>query len=239
MRRLLFLFLLFAATGLISVAQTVINDPNVQKRIVAGFHRIEVATGIHVTITQGNIEEVAVSASREEFRDRVVTRVENGILKIYYDSKTDAINTSKERKDLKAYVSYKTIDQLEATTGSEVMIDGTLTAVSLRLKATTGSRITGKVSNTDLKVSQNTGSVVTLAGQAEKLDVEGDTGSKFDAEELVTSVCNVKVSTGARIWVTANKELSAKANTGGNVKYKGQPAIKDIKRSTGGTVSKI
>lgn len=239
MKRLLLCFILFAATGVISQAQTVINDLNVEKRTATGFHGIEVGTGIHLTITQGTIEEVAVSAASVQFRDRVVTKVENGILKIYYESKTDAINKSKERKELKAYVSYKTLDRLEASTGSEVTIDGILTAASLRLSATTGARVNGKISSSELKVNQNTGSVISLSGQAERLEVEGDTGSKFDAEDLVTGICNVKVSTGARIWVTANKELSAKANTGGNVKYKGEPAIKDIKRSTGGTVSKI
>lgn len=239
MKRLLLCFILFSATGMISRAQTVINDLNVEKRTTSSFHGIEVGTGIQLTITNGSVEEVAVSAASVQFRERVVTKVENGILKIYYESKTDAINRSKERKDLKAYVSYKSLDQLEATTGAEVTIDGILTAASLRLNATTGARINGKISSSDLKVHQNTGSVITLSGKAEKLDVEGDTGSKFDAEDLVTGICNVKVSTGARIWVTANKELTAKANTGGNVKYKGEPAIKDIKRSTGGTVSKI
>jgi hypothetical protein len=239
MKKLLFVFLLFSVTGASVMAQTVINDLNAEKRNISGFHGIDVGTGIRLTLTGGHTEEVAVSAATTEFRDKIVTKVENGILKIYYESKPNAINTRKEKKDLKAYVSYKTLDQLEANTGAEVQIDGTLTSPSLEIKANTGAKINGKINSDDLKVNQNTGSLIILSGQAEKLEVEGDTGSKFEGEDLVTSTCNAKVSTGARIWVNANKELSAKANTGGNVKYKGQPAVKDIKRSTGGTVSKI
>jgi hypothetical protein len=233
---LCFLTLFVACTAF---AQTVINDLNAEKRTVTGFHGIDVGTGIRLILTGGNSEEVAVSAATAEFRDRIVTKVDNGILKIYYENKTDAINKKHERKDLKAYVSYKTLDQLEANTGAEVKIEGTLQSATMKMKANTGARIEGKINSNDLKVEQNTGSFITLSGQAEKLEVEGDTGSKFEGEELSTSVCNANVSTGARVWVTANKELSAKANTGGNVKYKGDPSVKDIKKSTGGTVSKI
>ncbi len=239
MKKLLFAFLLCFVTGVSVKAQTVINDLNVEKRTISGFHGIEVGTGIRLTLTGGNAEEVAVSAATAEFRDRIITKVENGILKIYYESKTDAINKRKETKDLKAYVSYKTLDQLDVTTGAEVQIDGTLTSASLKIKASTGGKMNGKISSNELKVDQNTGSLIILSGQVEKLEVEGSTGSKFEGEELVTSNCNAKVSTGARIWVTANNELSAKASTGGNVKYKGQPSVKDIRRSTGGSVSKI
>jgi hypothetical protein len=238
MKKLLICLLAVIVAGT-AFAQTVINDLNAEKRTVTGFHAIEVGTGVHLILTAGNVEEVAVSAATTEFRDRLVTKVENGILKIYYENKTDAVNRKNERKGLRAYVSYKALDKLEANTGAEVEIEGTLQAASIKINANTGARINGKINSNDLDVSQNTGSIITLTGQAEKLDVEGNTGSKFEGAGLSTNVCHAKVSTGARIWVTANKELTAKANTGGNVKYKGEPSVKDIIKSTGGSVSKI
>ena len=239
MKKIAGCFLLIFVSVSVSFTQTVINDLNVEKRTLTGFHGIDVATGIHLTLTNGNTEEVAVSAATTAFRERIITKVENGILKIYYESKTNAINSGREKKELKAYVSYKTLSQLDVTTGAEVWIDGMLESTTLKINANTGARIHGKVSSSELKVDQNTGSIITLSGQTEKLEVEGSTGSKFEGEELVSSNCNAKVSTGARVWVTANKELSAKAHTGGNVKYKGEPAVKEIKKGTGGTVSKI
>ncbi len=239
MKKLLLSFSLLFVGATALLAQTVINDLNVEKRSVTGFHGIDVGTGIRLTLTNGNVEQVAVSAETTAFRDKIVTKVENGILKIYYDNKTDAINKKNVRKNLKAYVSYKMLDQLEANTGASVEVDGVLSSVSLKIKANTGARISGKISSDDLKVDQNTGSQITVSGQTNKLEVEGDTGSKFEGADLVTNVCNAKVSTGARISVTANKELSAKANTGGNVRYKGEPSVKEIKKNTGGSVSKI
>ena len=239
MKKLFLSFFAVAIAATAVLAQKTINDPNAEKRTVSSFHGIEVGTGIELNLTEGNTEEVAVSASTTEFRDKIVTTVENGILKIQYETKMGSINKKKENKDLKAYVSYKTLNLLHATTGAEVKINGVLKSSSLDMKANTGALVDGEVDIADLKVSQNTGSKITLSGKAEKLDIDGDTGSKFKGEEMSTSNCNVTVSTGAIVSVKAEKELQAKANTGGVIKYKGNASIKEIKTNTGGSVTRI
>ena len=193
MKKLVLSFLLIAFTGTALLAQTIINDINAEKRAVSGYHGIDVATGIELRLTAGNAEEVAVSAATTEFRDKIVTRVENGILKIYYETKTGSINKTKENKDLKAYVSYKALDLLQVTTGAKVKINGVLKSASISMEVNTGALVDGEVT----------------------------------------------VSTGAIVSVSAEKELQAKASTGGSVKYKGSPTVKEIKRSTGGSVNKI
>ncbi|HEX7845640.1 MAG TPA: head GIN domain-containing protein, partial [Chitinophagaceae bacterium] len=224
---------------LAAVAQKTINDPNAETRTVSGFHGIDVATGIKLILTEGNTEAVAVSAANAEHRDKIVTKVENGILKIYYDSKLGAINKKNESKNLRAYVSYKKLDQLNVTTGAAVEIEGVLSSSSLKIKGNTGGSVTGKVDVTSLTVSQSTGSKITLTGKADSFEADGDTGSKFFGEDLQTSNCSAKMSTGAGIYITVQKELSVNANTGGYVKYKGDAGIRDIKTSTGGKASKI
>ena len=239
MKKLFLAFLVAVITSGASFAQKTINDPNAEKRTVSSFHGIEVGTGIELTLTEGNAEEVAVSAATTECRDKIVTKVVNGILKIHYDSKMGSVNKRNESKDLKAYVSYKSLDLLHANTGAEVKIDGVLNAASLEMNANTGAQINGEVNINTLKVDQNTGSKITLSGKAEKLDVVGETGSKFMGEDMTTADCNVKVNTGARVSVNAGKELQVKASTGGIVKYKGDASIREIKTNTGGSVSKI
>lgn len=235
----LFLSFLVMVFSVAVMAQKTINDPNAEKRTVSSFHGIEVGTGIELSLTQSNTEDVAVSAAKTEHRDRIITKVENGILKIHYDSKMGSVNKIKESKNLKAYVSFKTLDVLNANTGADIDIVGSIKSPTLDIKANTGALIDGEVDVTTLKVSQNTGSKINLSGRADKLTVDGDTGSKFKGEEMATSNCNVTVSTGAIVSVKAEKELQVKANTGGVVRYKGNASIKEIKTNTGGTVSKI
>lgn len=232
---------LFLLIGLAisTFAQKTINDANAEKRTVAGFHGIDVSTGIELILTKGNTEEVAVSASEVEYRNKIVTEVVNGILKIHYETKTGAINKVNQSKNLKAYVSYKALDMLKVTTGAEVYIEGVLDASKLELTANTGGDVKGEVNIGDLKVDQNTGSKITLSGKVNNLEAEGGTGSKFMGENLKANTCNVEMSTGAGLYISVEKELNVKANTGGYIKYKGNAGIRDIKTNTGGTVSKI
>ena len=236
----LFLFILATITSCsVLLAQKTINDPNAEKRNVTGFHGVHVSTGIRLILTEGSTEEVAVSASKAEYRDKIITEVKNGILKIYYENKFGSINKRKEKKDLKAYVSYKSLDNLNANTGAEVQIEGILKSSSLKMAANTGAIIKGAIDINDLKVDQNTGSIVTLTGEAGKIEVDGDTGSMFKGIDLKTDNCSATASTGAGVYITVSKELNAKADTGGYVKYKGDAGIRELKTHTGGSISKI
>lgn len=235
-----FLFLsLFVGLVTTSFAQKTINDANAEKRTVGSFHGIDVATGIELTLTKGTTEEVAVSASEAQFRDKIVTEVRNGILRIHYETKSGAINKKNESKRLRAYVSYKSLDLLHVSTGAEANIDGVLEATTFELKANTGGLVKAEINIGTLTVDQNTGSKITLTGKVDKLEAEGDTGSKFMGENLVTNTCFVKMSTGAGIHISVDKELNVKADTGGYIKYKGNAGIREIKTNTGGYVSKI
>ena len=239
MKNVFLAFLMVATFSSLAFAQKTINDPNAEKRNIASFHGIEVSTGIDLILTRGTAEEVAVSASDAKFRDKIVTEVVNGILKIHYDTKTGAINRKNESKGLKAYVSYKTLDLLHVSTGAKVNIDGKLESSSLDLKANTGGLVKGEVSIGTMKVDQSTGSKITLTGNVDQLEAEGSTGSKFMGENLSTNSCSVAMSTGAGIYISVEKQLNVKANTGGYVKYKGTASINEVKTNTGGSVSKI
>lgn len=239
MKNIFLSFLLILVFNNFSFVQKAINDANAEKRTVASFHGIEVGTGIVLTLTKGNSEEVAVSASETQYRDKIVTEVVNGILKIHYETKTGAINRKNQTKGLRAYVSYTSLDLLHVSTGAKVDIDGKLESTSLDLKANTGGLVNGEINIGTLKVDQNTGSKITLTGRVDQMDAAGSTGSKFMGENLSTNSCNVEMSTGAGIYISVEKQLSVKANTGGYIKYKGTASINEVKTNTGGRVSKI
>ncbi|MCC7401822.1 MAG: DUF2807 domain-containing protein [Chitinophagaceae bacterium] len=239
MKNIFLSFLLLSVFSIFSFGQKIINDANVEKREVTSFHGIDVATGIVLTLTKGSAEEVAVSASETKYRDKIVTEVINGILKIHYETKTGAINRINQSKALRAYVSYTALDLLQVSTGAKVNIVDMLESPSLDLKANTGGLVNGEISIGTLKVEQNTGSKITLTGKVDQLDAAGSTGSKFMGENLNTNSCNAEMDTGAGIYISVEKHLSVRANTGGYVRYKGAAAINEIKINTGGKISKI
>ena len=214
------------------------KDPSATERTLgASFSAITITDGIDVYLTQGQSESVAVTASDEKYMAHFKTEVDHGTLKIYYDK--NGINYGfNEKRKLKAWVTFKNIDKLQVTGGASVKSAGTIDADKLDMRLASGSHFTGKINAKELDVDQSAGSGVTISGRADKIKVEGSSGSIFKGFDLEVDYCDAKASSGAGVHITINKELNAKASTGGGIKYKGTALIKDVNISSGGTVKK-
>jgi len=229
----IFFYVFIAVLTLSATAQKVINDPNVEPRKVGSFTGISVSGGIDLFISYGS-EAVAVSASRTEFRDHIKTEVENGILKIWYDSKW-GINIS-GTKNLKAYVSYKTLKSLEAFGGSDINVDGSIAADELSLRISGGSDFKGMVNVSKLMVKQSGGSDVRISGKATNVQIDASGGSDFKGYDLAADVCDLEASGASDIEITANREVTARASGASDIHYKGNPSVKEAKASGASSV---
>jgi ribosomal protein S6E (S10) len=219
--------------------QKIINDANASTRDLKDFHAIEIGDGIDLYVSQSNNETVAVSASKPEYREKISTVVEDGVLKIYYGPKTDWHFTWNNRsKKLKAYVSFKSIDRLSGSGGSDVSVNGTIVVPKLRLTVSGGSDFDGAVNVDDLSIDQSGGSDVRISGKAANLKIELSGGSDFKGFDLASDYCNASGSGGADMQVRVNKELTVNTSGGSDVYYKGSAVIKEARTSGGGSVSK-
>ncbi len=200
-----------------ATAQKVMNEDNAEKRTVGSFHAIEVSAGIQVIITKGDKEELAVAASDKELINKVETVVKNGVLKISRQSDWKFWENFKNPR-IKVYVSYTNLDGLEASSGASIKGSG--------------------IDLNKLFVHQSSGAFIELSGSADNLEVSGNSGSQFNGYDLKTVTCNADVNSGANIKVNVSKEISAKANSGGSIRYKGDGSIRDINVNSGGSVKK-
>lgn len=236
MKQILFAFLTLISS--LTFAQDVINDPQAQKRTLnAGFHAIQVSDGIKLYLNQGGEESIAVSTSNPDYLDRFKTEVENGVLKIYFDTKGFNWNVGNKRK-LTAYVSFKTLDKLKASSGANVDVKGTISVPTLELDLSSGAHINGAVDVQQLSIDENSGAGAELSGTVKAFKIDASSGSLFRGYELTTETCQAKASSGAGVRITVSKELMAKANSGGGIHYRGEASIKDIDVSSGGIVKK-
>jgi hypothetical protein len=235
MKPLLFiaaLFLFFAGS-----AQKTINDPNVAMRTLTGsFHSIEVSNGIDVFLSEGE-EALAVSAKDPDARDRIKAEIRDGVLVLSYEWK-EGINVKMyNNKGLVAYVSYKQLKRITASSGSDIKIDGTLKGEGLELDLSSGSDFKGKVDLEKLVVDITGGSDVDLTGKAIVLVVEARSGSDFDGYDLETDYSVIEASAGSDVSVTVHKELTAEATGGSDINWKGSAEVKKSKASGAGSVS--
>ena len=228
--------LLFAAVTVVTAfAQKTIHDPNVEARNVGSFHAIEVSGGINLYLSNGD-EGVAISAGDKEDRDRIKTEVKDGVLKIYYEWKK-GLKWNVGNHSLRAYVSFKSLDGLTASGGSDVKMEGTIKSDKLDLNVSGGSDFTGKVSVARLNIHQSGGSDVNMSGSATTITIDASGGSDFGSYDLITDNCTITASGGSDIDITVNKELNAEASGASDVSWKGSASVKRAKASGAGSVS--
>jgi hypothetical protein len=215
-------------------AQKTIRDANAEVRNVSGFHAIEVSGGINLYLSNGD-EAVAVSANDKEVRDRIKTEVKDGVLKIYYDWKAMKFNL--KGTSLKAYVSFKSLDRLSASGGSDVKAEGTIKSDKLNLHLSGGSDFNGRVEVVTLAIDQSGGSDANLSGTATDLRINASGGSDFSGYDLASDNCVIQASGGSDIDITVNKELYAEASGASDVNWKGKATVKGAHASGAGSVS--
>lgn len=235
----IYLFLFTIAVFNSSIAQPgkVINDANSSIRKVDAFHAIFVEDGIDLYLTQGKEQAVAVSANKIEYRDKIVTKVINGVLRIAYGSENGFYITWRDRK-LKAYISVKDIDALTASGGSDVIIEGIVSANNLKINLSGGSDFVGELNANELFISLSGGSDGRVKGTATNLKVTASGGSDFLGYDLQAEFAVVEASGGSDAHLKVSKEIFAEASGGSDIDYKGNPIIKRNSSSGGGSVTK-
>jgi hypothetical protein len=223
--------------ALATKAQKTVYDANAQVRSVKGFRAIQVSGGIDLYLSSGE-EAVAVSAKEVEHRDRIKTEVENGVLKIYYDWK-DGMNFLKgTNRQLKAYVSFKTLESLSASGGSDVDVEGIIYASKFTLSISGGSDFRGKINAQELTIDQSGGADIDISGKAVRLTVEASGGSDFNGYGLESETATIGASGGSDVEVTVTKQLTANASGGSDVSYKGNASAVTSNKSGGSSVKK-
>ncbi|HZE85227.1 MAG TPA: head GIN domain-containing protein [Puia sp.] len=237
MRRLFFFLIGATLWGNLSAQKTVINDPNAELRTVKGFHGIEISSGIDLYLSQGEQETVAVSAADPRQRDKIHTEVVNGILIIKLDKSNWIFE--KGNKKMKAYVSFISLDRLDASGASDIFVDGVISGASLTMNLSGASDFKGAIRVNELFLDQRGASDATITGSvAGMATIKARGASDMKGYDLVTESCNAQVSGASDIHITVNKELNAHATGASSVYYKGTAVIRELHASGASSVSK-
>lgn len=220
-------------------AQKTINDPNAEPRNLSGFHAIRISNSFDVYISQGNEDAIAISASTAEYKEKIITKVENGVLIIRFDDdKKFWKGWRGDKQKLKAYISIKKIDRLNVSGACNVFFEEGLSAEELSIDLSGASDVKGKIDVKKLTMDISGASDATILGAAATLNIEASGASDFKGYELVTNYCDAKASGASSVSITVNKELNANASGASSVRFKGEGLIRDIKTSGASNVTR-
>ncbi len=203
-----------------------------EKRKAGDFDEIKVTRGMNVHISTGDDFKVVVKAD-DNLLDAIVTSVEGDRL-IVTATKNIRHATSKD-----VYVTLPELEEVNAFAGSNVYSENTLTVSDLDISASAGSNVKLSLSADEINASASAGSNISLEGNTDYLNARASAGSNIRAEELKASDAEVKVSSGANMWISTKDQMHAKASSGGNIFYAGDPDETDISKSSGGNAIKM
>ncbi len=214
--------------------QNIINDKNAEVRIITAFSGIKVSGGIDVWLSQGNDYALAVSAIDESYRDNIKTEIRNGVLVIWY---ADNLKWGKGDKKLRAYISFKTLESLEASGACDFKISETLNAENLLLKLSGACDINGAVKVGNMNMDLSGASTVKISGHIDNLKLESSGASDVKNYDLIVENCIAKISGASDVKITVTNSITASASGASSLYYKGNPERKDVATSGASSIS--
>jgi len=229
--------ILFLATFVTSCGFDMFNrvdgDRNVvsEKRKIDGdFTRVKVSNGLDLYIKQGKKASLTVEAD-ENLHEIIITEVRNGMLKIYTDKN---IGRAKARK---VYLTVTSLEELKASSGSDVFSENILKAQDLEIGTSSGADMKIEVDADSVTSSSSSGSDLKVMGVSNSHSANASSGSSIHAYGLKSKDVTARVSSGADINIYASASINARASSGGDIRFKGNPESVKKKTSSGGGVS--
>jgi hypothetical protein len=216
---ILILVALTTTSCAIDVFNKVTGDRNVvtkDRNITADFTGIKVNTGLDLYITQGIENSVTVEAD-ENLHAIIITEVKDGVLKIYSEKN---IWRAKARK---IHVTVINFNKLTATSGSDVYGNGTINTDEISISASSGADIKIAIAAKSVETSATSGSDIRISGTSENHASSATSGSSIKAFDLISENVIVKATSGADINIYASNRIEAKANSGGDIDFRGNP----------------
>ncbi|KIA91310.1 hypothetical protein OC25_22010 [Pedobacter kyungheensis] len=204
---------------------------------VKNFNSIDISSGIDLYLTQGGNEGVSIQSDSETLKNIVVEQ--NGAnVNIKFK---DGINWGGLFKNrvIKAYVTYKSLNTIAASGGSDVYTQNQLKTDKLAIRSSGGSDLKLDVVCNDLSIQSSGGSDIDLKGKAENMTIQSSGGSDIDAYGFITNYAKVQASGGSDVAIYVNKGLEASASGGGDVHYKGNASLKKTSSSKSGDVRHV
>lgn len=199
------------------------------------FTGLDVATGIEVDFETGTAQSVVI-ANKNGAWDKIEVSVKDDMLHLKRKT-TGMLGYKRNKEKYKVTVTAPTLSYLETSSGSSVRGSG-LSGDSVTVDTSSGSEVkVTQVSAGDIIVDTSSGSSVTLSGTCAAISADTSSGSSVRGKDLVCTSADLEASSGSSVSITATTSVRADASSGSSVNVSGNPANRDVDRSSGASVN--
>ena len=189
-----------------------------EQRTVSGFTRLHIGGSFEVILSQGNSEGLTVTAETE-MMPHILTKVENGTLKITTDNKW---HSSGKMKLEIAFIDLSEIDcsgAIQLSSAAPVKFKEIEIATSGSAK--TQLQLTAHKLDVDISGAGST----EINGKVQKVELDISGSGKYVAPDLTSETYEINISGAGHAEVYAANSLDVSVSGSGLVKYKGNPRI--------------
>ena len=204
-----------------------------QSKNVDSFNSIEVSGNISAELIQSNEERVEYKITKGDAKNLIIKNKGKSLI---VKTEGDWYKGSKTSAKVKIY--YKSIVDLEVSSGSSVSVEDKIKADKFDLEVSSGSTCTMAVITDFLDLEVSSGSTLTLDGRGGSADIEVSSGSSFRAPDFVMQNVDVEVSSGSTAQLEVTMSIEGDVSSGSTLRYSGEPSKVDVEKDISSSVSK-
>jgi len=226
--------IMFVATGFAQNYGKVKGNGKVinETRNVGNFDQLGVSGSFDVFLVKGNEGKIDIKIE-ENLLPYLVTKVENGKLKIRWKKGTSIRTT----KSTQVTVYFKDINGIGVSGSSDVVAKDKIRSNEFTASVSGSGDIEFEIETDHLTASVSGSGDLDISGSAKNITAAVAGSGDIDAYGLKADTADLKISGSGGMTITVENELKVKVSGSGDIKYKGNPKIEDIKVSGSGNVS--
>lgn len=221
----------FVLIGLLLALMNPLWAQSSEVRSVGSFSGIKSAEAVDVYLKRGDKESVRVETTGTSLSD-VITETSGSYLKIHMAS------GNYRRTNVKVYVTYVNLDKISASSASNVFSEGTIKTSTIEINASSAASVEISLDANEVTADVSSAGDIVLEGRAKVLEAEASSAGDVDAYRLESESVRARANSAGSVKVTATKSLDARASSGGDVRYRGNPMKTNTDSSSGGSVKK-
>ena len=202
-----------------------------QTRDVSEFNRIKVGSGIDVYLTRGDNHTVEVEAD-ENLQSWIKTETSGNELHIFTEK---SIRFAKTKK---VYVTCETLEGIDISSAGDITGMTPFKADKLDIEMSSAGDLKFEVEANEIKISISSAGNAHLKGKTNVLKADLSSAGDLNAYDLVAKTGDVTVSSAGNARVYITDEARFQSSSAGDIDYRGEPNIKEIRTSSAGSVNK-
>ncbi|MCL6088181.1 MAG: DUF2807 domain-containing protein [Actinobacteria bacterium] len=200
-----------------------------EERDVSGFDSISIGSSMNLIIEQTGSESLKIEAE-----DNIIPLVKTSVIgkELVIKLAPGIFFSIFSIKPINCYVTVKDLKGLKVSSSSSANCKE-LTTDKLDINVSSSGRANLVVHTNELNANLSSSAVLKISGDAVKQNIKVSSSGNYEAENLLSKECTVRVSSSGSATVNVSDLLNVNISSSGQVNYTGKPEIHQEISSSG------